>query len=138
MNNSCYFNVELFIPKTGTYVISFEHWGPQALNGSAYLYVRGKGFPQQLDTNLNTGVYLNQHDIVEIFGELKGVEQETRMYVKGTTPLTYNISYCLYHFVKKDNHSVLKNESVCSHEWKLYQGLFDSYNYCVKCDVKDK
>ena len=24
----------------------------------------------------------------------------------------------------------------CSHEWKLYVGLVDSYEYCTKCDIK--
>lgn len=25
----------------------------------------------------------------------------------------------------------------CKHEWKAYQGLVESYNYCTKCDKKD-
>jgi hypothetical protein len=25
----------------------------------------------------------------------------------------------------------------CNHEYKLYQGFTDSYNYCVKCDQKE-
>lgn len=26
----------------------------------------------------------------------------------------------------------------CAHTWKAYVGFNDSYNYCTKCDAKEK
>lgn len=31
-----------------------------------------------------------------------------------------------------------KHKNFCQHEWKQYQGLSEVYNYCTKCDEKQK
>lgn len=145
MNNSCSLNIQLSIPKTDVYLISF--FKNTNMSGSLYFYKRGQGVPQLLDTQTYLAASLKSGDIIEIFGNLKGVEEETKLQVRQiqALPHEYSITYNLYDFVKKDNDSKTWLEytpdflaTTCSHEWKHYQGLLDSYNYCVKCDMKDK
>ena len=35
-----------------------------------------------------------------------------------------------------DKYKEVAEPTGCRHEWKLYQGFTDTYNYCSKCNVK--
>lgn len=37
-----------------------------------------------------------------------------------------------------DEPAVSIESKECIHDWKTYQGLIESYQYCTKCDSKNK
>ena len=137
MRYSCAVDIQLFVPKTSVYCVSFLN--NLTLSGDLYNYIRGHVRPQQMiNINKPYSMYLNLHagDVVEISGILDGVQKDTKLKVdEGIYVFTYN----LYDFVKKDNNSTtqLMTEIKCSHDWKEYIGFTERYNYCTKCDSKD-
>jgi hypothetical protein len=36
-----------------------------------------------------------------------------------------------------EQNTAIKTSGVCAHSWKQYQGLIESYQYCIKCDKKE-
>ena len=36
------------------------------------------------------------------------------------------------------HNALIKSNMICSHEWKNYVGLMESFEFCAKCDEKKK
>lgn len=146
MSDPYSFNIEIRPPGMDFYNIYFDNFGGCALSGTAFVYIRGRGVPNPINPQKPSMFLFLSNDIVDIDGSLSGVNKHTKLIIEKVTPgpnFTLYYKYTLYNYAKKQN-DVSKTDplgvmnNTCSHEWKHYQGLLDSYNYCAKCDVKDK
>jgi len=136
MSNLFNINFTYVVGRDGTYSINIEESSKLA-GGTLYYYIRGKGVPKELaltsgDSNI---ILLGQYDTLDMYGQVSGDIDVCKISVKKMDSHAPAYIYVSGPQLKLDNGSNLPTNE-CAHEWKHYLGIFDSYNYCVKCDKK--
>ena len=88
-------------------------------------------------------LYIDCMYILEFDGFCIRYNEDDLILVASSQNVTNNVKYSSIYLDKiilpttiREEDSVVKNNSKCSHNWKIYHGFTESYEYCNLCDEK--